>query len=75
MAKGKVLWFNDEKGYGEILDRNGEKYFAHYVEIKEKGEERKSLEEGQEVLFQVGDLPAIFPYDGVVGAAKSIRVK
>ncbi|MCL2887969.1 MAG: cold-shock protein [Elusimicrobium sp.] len=52
MAKGKVKWFNDQKGYGFITPEDGSKdLFVHYQEIK--GEGFKTLSEGQEVEFDI----------------------
>ena len=51
MARGKVKWFNSKKGYGFIAADSGEDVFVHYSEIQEKG--YRSLEEGQEVEFEV----------------------
>ena len=48
--KGKVKWFNAEKGYGFI---NGKDIFVHYSHIQQEG--YKSLEEGQEVTFDTVD--------------------
>jgi len=51
MASGTVKWFDDDKGYGFIEQEDGEDAFVHYSEIA--GEAYKSLEEGQEVEFDV----------------------
>jgi len=51
MAKGKVKWFNESKGYGFIKQDNGEDVFVHFSAIK--GEGFKTLKEGQEVEFDV----------------------
>ena len=51
MVKGKVKWFNDKKGYGFIASESGEDVFVHFSEIQEGG--YRSLEEGQEVQFEV----------------------
>ena len=52
MAKGKVKWFNDQKGYGFVTPEDGSKdLFVHYQEIK--GEGFKTLSEGQEVEFDI----------------------
>ena len=49
--KGKVKWFNTEKGFGFIAQENGKDIFVHYSHINEEG--YKTLEEGQLVEFEV----------------------
>ena len=51
--KGKVKWFNAEKGFGFInrISGDGEDIFVHYTQILEEG--YRSLEEGQEVKFDL----------------------
>ncbi len=51
MAKGTVKWFNPGKGYGFIKGEDGQDYFVHFSEIQTEG--YKTLEEGQEVTFEV----------------------
>lgn len=51
MAKGTVKWFNATKGYGFISTENGEDVFVHYSAIQ--GDGFKTLEEGQEVEFEI----------------------
>lgn len=54
MARGRVKWFSDEKGYGFIeSEGGGEDIFVHYTEIV--GEGFRSLEEGSVVEFEVVD--------------------
>ena len=51
MATGVVKLFNPEKGYGFIRQENGEDVFVHYSSIN--GDGFRSLEEGQQVSFDV----------------------
>ena len=51
MNKGTVKWFNNQKGFGFISDAQGNDVFVHYSGIQSNG--FKSLEEGQEVEFEV----------------------
>lgn len=55
MAKGKVKWFNDKKGYGFITTETGEDVFVHHKAIQ--GEGFKTLAENQEVEFDVEEGP------------------
>ncbi|RCW50469.1 putative cold-shock DNA-binding protein [Halanaerobium sp. MA284_MarDTE_T2] len=48
---GKVKWFNDQKGFGFIERESGDDVFVHFSAINSDG--FKSLEEGQEVEFEV----------------------
>lgn len=51
MERGKVKWFNSEKGFGFIEREDGDDVFVHFSAIQ--GEGYKSLEEGQEVTFEL----------------------
>ncbi len=51
MAKGRVKWFNDAKGFGFIEQEKGEDLFCHFSAII--GEGFKSLQEGDAVEFDV----------------------
>ena len=52
MNNGTVKWFNAQKGYGFITNEGtGEDVFVHFSAIQAEG--YKTLEEGQEVEFEV----------------------
>jgi CspA family cold shock protein len=55
MAMGNVKWFNNKKGYGFIHTEDGEDIFVHYSAIE--GDGFKTLNEGQEVEFEVSQGP------------------
>lgn len=55
MVQGKVKWFSNKKGYGFITTEDGEDVFVHHSEIQ--GEGYKTLDEGQQVEFEVKDGP------------------
>lgn len=51
MARGKIKWFNDAKGYGFIEQDSGDDVFVHFSAIQMDG--FKSLAEGDVVEFEV----------------------
>ena len=53
VEKGKVKWFNAEKGFGFIEREGGNDVFVHFSAIIMDG--YKSLAEGTEVEFEVVD--------------------
>ena len=63
--QGKVKWFNNSKGYGFIsLGQDGEDVFVHYTSIRAEG--FKSLEEGDDVEFEVMNGPKGLQAENVV---------
>ena len=53
--KGTVKWFNPDKGFGFIQRASGGDVFVHHTAIQTEG--FRSLEEGAEVEFEVGEGP------------------
>ncbi|KQU59928.1 cold shock domain-containing protein [Rossellomorea marisflavi] len=51
MLQGKVKWFNAEKGFGFIEVEGQDDVFVHFSAIQ--GDGYKSLEEGQDVTFEI----------------------
>lgn len=48
-TKGRVKWFNPQKGFGFIEIENGNDIFVHGSQVRE------SLQEGDEVQFVIKD--------------------
>jgi len=56
LVNGTVKWFNSEKGFGFIEQKDGGKdVFVHFRQINKNGYERATLNEGQEVTFEIGE--------------------
>ncbi|MBS1958236.1 MAG: cold-shock protein [Bdellovibrionales bacterium] len=51
MHTGKVVWFNDSKGFGLIETDSGQTVFVHYSSIMADG--FRSLAAGQKVEFDL----------------------
>jgi CspA family cold shock protein len=64
MATGRVKWFSNQKGYGFITTDSGEDVFIHYSAIEGAG--FKSLEEGEEVEFEMVQGPKGYQAENVV---------
>jgi CspA family cold shock protein len=55
VARGKVKWFNDRKGYGFIEQEEGEDVFVHFSAIQGAG--FRTLAENDPVEFDVQEGP------------------
>ncbi len=55
MAKGRVKWFNDQKGFGFIEVEGAKDVFVHHSSIQAAG--FKSLKEGDEGEFEISQGP------------------
>ena len=56
MSRGRVKWFNDQKGFGFIEPEDGgEDLFVHHTSIDMDG--FRTLQEGQEVEYEMGQGP------------------
>ena len=51
MPKGRVKWFNEQKGFGFISQDGGDDLFLNYSSIKQEG--LKVLHDGDEVEFEI----------------------
>lgn len=52
MNKAKVLWFNEQKGYGYCVEEaSNEKIFIHYSAI-ESNDDFKTLKDNQSIYFE-----------------------
>ncbi|MBS7020492.1 MAG: cold-shock protein [Firmicutes bacterium] len=50
MKLGTIKWFNNEKGFGFIINDKNEDVFVHYSQIKCDG--YKTLSEGDQVKYE-----------------------
>lgn len=48
---GRVKWFSERKGYGFIVQEDGDEVFVHFTGIEGQG--YRTLQEGQRVEFEV----------------------
>ena len=50
MAKGTVKWFDPKKGFGFVINADGQDVFVHYTSID--GDGFRCLRSGQEVEYE-----------------------
>lgn len=51
MPTGKVKWFDPKKGYGFILEDQGQDVFVHYSSIQ--GDGFRALKDGEVVAYEM----------------------
>lgn len=52
--KGTIKWFNNQRGYGFIVEESGSDIFVHYSQIIQQ-EGYKTLAEGDSVEYEVSE--------------------
>lgn len=73
MATGKVIWFNEFKGYGFIEDEKGNRYLAQSSSLK-SDKKKSTLKEGQEVKFTAKKDVSTPLSSGTSGIAHGIEI-
>lgn len=53
MVKGKVKWFDPKKGFGFVVNEQGDDVFIHFTNIEKDG--FKCLRDGQTVMYEEFD--------------------
>lgn len=53
--EGQVKWFNEKKGFGFIVDKEGNEIFVHYKDIQ--GDGFRTLQENEIVTYLVENGP------------------
>ena len=54
MSHGKVIWFNENKGYGFIEQSDGKEVYFHYTSISNENSPKK-MPIGSKVYFELLD--------------------
>lgn len=49
--EGTVKWFDANKGYGFVVRSDGSEIFVHFRSIRQRGDERPVLTDGQSISF------------------------
>ena len=66
---GHVKWFNEKKGFGFILNDNGDDIFVHYKDIQ--GEGFKTLSESDPVSYMIEKGPKGLKAQEVIRVSES----
>jgi CspA family cold shock protein len=65
---GQVKWFNEKKGFGFIVNQQGDDIFVHYKDIQGTG--FKTLHENDTVTFVLDKGPKGFKAQDVILSAE-----
>ena len=57
VSTGIVKWFNADKGFGFIEQKQGPDVFVHFRNILSANDSFRTLDEGQHVQFKVANGP------------------
>ena len=57
LTTGTVKWFNADKGFGFIEQKQGPDVFVHFRNILNPSNSYRTLDEGQQVQFKLGRGP------------------
>ncbi len=66
--EGRVKWFNEKKGFGFIVNQQGDDIFVHYKDIQGVG--FKTLHENDQVTYVLDKGPKGFKAQDVVVIAE-----
>ncbi len=69
---GKVVWFNNAKGFGFVSHEGGPDVFCHFSSIQQAG--YKALKEGDAVAFDIEQGPKGLQTANVTKAVPVIKV-
>ncbi|OGV26128.1 MAG: DNA-binding protein [Legionellales bacterium RIFCSPHIGHO2_12_FULL_37_14] len=67
-SEGQVKWFNEKKGFGFIVDKEGNEIFVHYKDIQ--GDGFRTLQENEWVTYMVEKGPKGLKAQAVMSKAQ-----
>lgn len=73
MAKGRVKWFDPKKGFGFVVNQDGQDVFVHYTGIEQEG--FRCLRSGQMVAYEQVQSPKGLQGWGVRVLSQPVRIE